>query len=249
MTATPPHSEGHISATASGQAADNDGVTHEAVIIDEPAVADLGEELIIDDDSDSAESNSADRGTPFGVPPQQVVYIKPPSPPEKLGNRGAGVFIAILSTLVFTALVALATAVIRNINTDVFDFDFLSRPSFYLPTIFFVLAFVLLALVANRANWWAYILGSILVGFIVYFGTIGFDLLLSDIISSTLSEASLRFRQELANPFVIVPALLAREVCLWCGALISRRGRKVTARNTELREAYERELAGYRERA
>jgi hypothetical protein len=59
----------------------------------------------------------------------------------------------------------------------------------------------------------------------------------------TPDEASVSFREALGSPFVIVSAVLAREVVLWTGGIISRRGRRLRARNLENREAYDRELA------
>ena len=38
-------------------------------------------------------------------------------------------------------------------------------------------------------------------------------------------------------------AVVAREVAIWTGAILSRRGRKLKARNAEARAAYEREAA------
>jgi len=102
---------------------------------------------------------------------------------------------------------------------------------------------VLVVLVVNRANWWVHIVGSIFVGLIVYFGTIGLGLLTTGIVQNTPAEAAARFSAQLLNPFVIIAALLAREVALWTGAILSRRGRKLRVRNAEAHEAWQREVA------
>ena len=60
---------------------------------------------------------------------------------------------------------------------------------------------------------------------------------------ATPAEARELFVGQLGNPFVIVSALLAREVSMWVGAGIAARGRRVKARNVADREAYDRELA------
>ncbi|MDO7882855.1 hypothetical protein [Antiquaquibacter soli] len=173
----------------------------------------------------------------------QVVYVQAPAAPVKKGNRGVGALIALLSALVFTALLAIITAIIGGVATGRFSFGFLAQANFYLPTLFFVIGFVLLVLLANRANWWAYIVGSVVVGLVVYFGTVGAVLLGSGVILRTPDEAAAMFANGLANPIVIAAALLAREVSLWTGSIIARRGRRVKVRNTEAREAWERELA------
>ncbi len=187
--------------------------------------------------------------TPTTAAPQQVVYVQAPTPPRKLGNRGIGTLIAMLSALIFVALLAVVTAIILYSSTGRFDFAFLTQTQFYIPMLFFVVAFVILVLLVNRGAWWAYIIGSVLVAVVVYFGTIGLGLLTTGVISNTPSEANGRFIAQLSNPFVIASALLAREVSLWFGALISRRGRSLKERNAVAREAYDRELAERRARA
>lgn len=185
-----------------------------------------------------------ERVEPAPVPSQpQVVYVQAPAAPVRKGNRGMGALIAVLSGVLFTAILALITAIAGLVTTRRFSFTFLADPQFYIPTLFFVIGFVLLVLLANRANWWAYIFGSILVGLLVYFGSIGLALLANGVIFDTPAEAGARYAAQLGNPFVLVSALLAREVSLWTGSIIARRGRRLKVRNAEAREAWEREVA------
>lgn len=176
-------------------------------------------------------------------PAERVVYVTTPAPPAKKGNRGIGSVIAIVSAVVFTAVLALITAIVGVASGAPFGFGFLGQASFYIPVLFFVVGFVLLVLILNRAAWWGYIIGSILIAVFVYFGTIGLGLLGTGIIANTPDEAAARFAAELRNPFVIVAGLLAREVSLWTGAAIARRGRSVRARNAEAHAKFESELA------
>lgn len=173
----------------------------------------------------------------------QVVYVHTPAPPARKGNRGVGAAIAVASGLIFFAAFAVATAFISLAQGGGFTFNFLAQATFYLPTLFFIIGFVLLVLLANRANWWAYIFGSILVALFVYFGTIGSVMLANGAILRTPEEAAQMFEQGLVDPVVIVATLIAREVSLWTGSLIARRGRRVTVRNAEARQAWEREVA------
>ena len=128
---------------------------------------------------------------------------------------------------------------------DRFGFEFLGRADFYVPVLFFALGAVALVLIVNRAGWWSYILGSLLVAVLVYFGTIGVGLLGTGIIMNTPAEAAARYAQALGSPFVIVSALLAREVSIWIGAASSARGRRVTARNAVARDAFDREHSAH----
>ena len=52
--------------------------------------------------------------------------------------------------------------------------------------------------------------------------------------------------QELTNPLGFAAAIAAREVPIWVGGIVSRRGRTARARNVEARASYERELAEHR---
>lgn len=173
----------------------------------------------------------------------QVVYVQTPPEPKARGNRGIGALIALGAGVVFAGVLALATAVIGFVVTRTFSFGFLASIEFYFPVLWFVIGFVLLVLIANRANWWAYIFGSILVAVAVYFGTIGLGVLNAGIIQMTPAEAGVLYTSQLTNPFIVLSALLAREASLWFGSLVARRGRSVKARNAQAREEYQRTLA------
>lgn len=174
---------------------------------------------------------------------QRIIYVEAPAAPRKLGNREVGAGIAVASAVVFAAILAGLTIVFGLVNTGTAQVGFLAQAEFYIPTLFFLIGFVLLVLIANRANWWAYIVGSILIGVLVYVGTIGLGLLSTGVILDTPAEAADRLAAALRNPFIIGAAFLAREVAMWTGVLISRRGRRLKVRNAEAREAYDRELA------
>jgi hypothetical protein len=218
-------------------------VIEDAVVVDETtpeaAPADrisqpVVEEVVVEDAVVVAEPPA---------PTREVIYVTTPAAPRKLGNRGIGSALALAAAVVFAALLALATAIVGVANGAPFGFGFLANPQFYVPTLFFVIGLVLVVLVVNRANWWVHIVGSIFVGLIVYFGTIGLGLLTTGIVQNTPAEAAARFSAQLLNPFVIIAALLAREVALWTGAILSRRGRKLRVRNAEAHEAWQREVA------
>lgn len=265
MTANTPDSDNTIPETTPAHSASHDDAVQEAVIVDEPSATPVYDELVIEDDETTvvepevrpevAHATASEpilatpdpaavrTDVPPVVAPQQVVYVQTPPAPRMLGNRGVGSLIAALAALIFIALLAVVTAIIQNVGSGRFDFGFLTQTQFYIPMLFFVVAFVLLVLVVNRGSWWAYIIGSVLVALAVYFGTIGLGLLTTGVISNTPAEANSRFITQLSNPFVIASALLGREVSLWFGALISRRGRSVKARNVTARERHERELA------
>jgi len=203
-------------------------VVEEAVVVEEPVVA----EPVIDAAAGAAAAGAAQ---------PNVVYVQTPLPPRDAGNRGFGTLIAVLGSIVFALSLAVVTYLIAFAlgSTSV---DFLTDLKFWLPVIIFAIAFVLVALILNRAPWWAHVLLSLVIGFVVYFGTIGAGLLVDWLV---LRETG-NFADGLLSPFVIIAAVLAREVSLWFGAAIAVRGRKVVARNRVARENFERELAEYR---
>lgn len=213
-------------------------VIEDAVVVEETVVETPADTVVVEE---VVEPVVVAEPSPAASQPQ-VVYVQAPAAPIKKGNRGIGALIAVLSGVVFTAVLALIASIIGAVATGRFGFGFLAQPNFYFPTLFFIIGFVLLVLLANRANWWAYIFGSVLVGLFVYFGTVGAIALGAGIIMMTPAEASAFFAQGLVNPIVIAAGLLAREVSLWTGSIIARRGRRLKVRNAEARDAWQREL-------
>lgn len=180
------------------------------------------------------------------APGPQYVYVHAPAEPKKHGNRGIGSLIAVGSAIVYAAVFAVVVFVIRLLLANEATFAFVLQPSFSVPVLFYVIGLVLLVLILNRAGWAAYVVGSILVGVLVYFGTIGVLALGQGVVAMTPQVAGRVFGALVFDPFVIAAALVAREVSLWMGHLISRRGRRVKARNAEARDAWQRELADTR---
>jgi hypothetical protein len=180
------------------------------------------------------------------APAQQVVYVEAPKPFVAKGNRGFGVLIALLSTVIFAALFAVAQVIAELINNvHPLDFSFITSLDFYAPVLMFAVGFVVLVIIVNRAGWAAHVIGSIFVGLVVYFGGTGVILLLhiNQIPSNQVGEA---FSQVLFTSGSIVAALLGREVALWMGFAIASRGRKVKARNVDARVLYDQEIAAKR---
>jgi hypothetical protein len=177
------------------------------------------------------------------------IYVTAPTPPKVLGNRAAGILIGLIATVVFAAIYALVAFAISAAGAaDMGDAtsrftDFLVLPVFYLPVIFFFLAFALLVAVLNRAGWWAYVLGGFLVAVVVYFAYIGGALLAVQAWTLTGTEAARFISTQWLNPGAIAAAVIAREVPIWFGAWIARRGRTITAKNAAARQEYERQLA------
>jgi hypothetical protein len=178
-------------------------------------------------------------------PAQQVVYVQAPKPFVKKGNRGFGILIAVLSTIIFVALYAVALVAIELVNHQPVNVGFVTTEDFYAPAAIYLVGFIILALLVNRAPWPVHILGSIFVGLFVFFGATGL-LLLLNVNSIPSNQVSQAFTLALFSPGVIVAALLAREVSLWMGFVIASRGRKVKVRNVDAKVLYDQEIAAKR---
>jgi hypothetical protein len=182
--------------------------------------------------------------------PVQTVYIHAPIPPKKRSNRGIGALIALLSAILFAAVYAAVALVVVPLilpQGSSFSFaDFLGNPFFYVPIAAYAVGFILLVLIVNRANWWAYVLGSFVVAFFVYFVSVGVLLLVGGVISLTPAEAAVALRLTAGSPLVIISAIVSREVTVWVGAAIASRGRRLKVRNAEEKAAFERETADKR---
>ena len=198
-------------------------------------------------------ASAAPADAAYPPPTQSPIYVQAPTKPKDRSNRGGGILIALLATVVFAVLYAVAAFIIIGVtSTTIADAlsgftEFAALPVFYIPVIFFFLAYSALIALVNRGGWWAHVLFGFLVAVVVYFSYIGAAMLglVLDGRSDGLSPGEIgRIVGTLwLNPGAIAAGIIAREVPIWAGAWIARRGRRVTARNLEARTEYERLLA------
>lgn len=185
-------------------------------------------------------------GAAGAAQPAGLVYVTAPTPPKRRGNRGAGILIALLATLVFAVVDALVVLAIFALNQQGNVIDdlvrYIATPAFWATAIIYALALFLLVAIANRGGWWWYVLGGFLVAVVVYFAYIGATLLTNAWVLAP-SEVGRFVSQLWSHPLTIATAVVAREVTIWFGAWIAARGRRVRARNVEAREAYDRDVA------
>lgn len=207
------------------------------------------EEIVVEEAStdESAVATASLTDEQVQAPSERVVFIDTAPPPKTRSNRVVGVVLALVGAGIFAvayagaAFVVMSLAIPANWRNAGLG-SFLRDASFWVPVLLFSLAFVLLVALLNRAAWWAHVLGSLLVAFVVYLGTSG----LLFVLNNVTGGPEVSFGDYATNPFLIVAALLAREVSMWVGFLIARRGVKVTARNRATREAFEAEQAAKR---
>lgn len=196
-----------------------------------------------------AHTPTSDTATAAAAPTPTVVYVDPPAPPKKRGTRGVGLAVVLLATGVFTILYALATILLAlalrpdGLNGFV---DYLASAPFVVPVLVFAGAHLLLVLIANRAGWWMHVLGGFLVAVLVWVAFIGAAVITAGAAGASAAEQQAVILQQVVNPLGILAAVLAREIPIWVGGIVARRGRTQTAKNAEAQEAYERDLAAHR---
>jgi hypothetical protein len=184
----------------------------------------------------------------YAPQPVTPIYVQRPEPPKKRSNRGIGILIALVGTVVFALLWAAIVALVGGMLTPGREFvdlflRFLASWAFRGPVIVFFVAMVLLVQVLNRSRWWAYILGGLVVAALVYASYVGSSLLDQDFTRLTAEEAALFIGRQWVNPFAILAGVIAREVSVWTGAWLAARGRKLKARNAEAQADYDQQLA------
>lgn len=174
------------------------------------------------------------------LPPQtpQVIVIDAPVAPRPRGNRGLGLALALVATAVYVAVLGVLALLVPALSGGS-----LVDPEFYYPVLLFFIGQLLVTVVLNRAGWWSHIIGSVVVGAIVWLGSASLILVSAGMFSMNQTEANETFYAALFSPVLVVAALLAREIAIWTGAILARRGRRLTVLNAEARAAYEREQA------
>ncbi|MEO6826777.1 MAG: hypothetical protein ABI255_02415, partial [Microbacteriaceae bacterium] len=176
------------------------------------------------------------------------VYVEAPVRPKRRGNRGVGILIALVGTIIFALAYAAVVGIIGGLDTPAERFGdeylrYLASAPFYVPVIFFFIAMVLLILIVNRASWWVYIIGAFFVGLVVYFSFFGGALLAKQAWQLTPNEAGRFVRTLWLNPFALAGGIIGHEVAIWMGAWLSARGRRLKARNAQAQAEYDAAVA------
>jgi hypothetical protein len=179
-------------------------------------------------------------------PRHQIVYITAPVPPKKRGNRWFGVVIGLAATALFLVIYGLVGLGVLFLQRGAAELRFLYSADLAVPVLFFLAGVLVIALILNRAGWWAWILTSLLLGLFVYAGTILVYLLVANVTVLDGPAAAELLGDALINPLFITAGVVAREVALWAGALIGFRGRRTKTRNADARDRFEREQAEQR---
>ncbi|MTE23550.1 hypothetical protein [Microbacterium sp. ZXX196] len=181
------------------------------------------------------------------------IFVQAPEAPRKRGNRGASGLIGLVAALAFAVLFAAATfgwqAVMSVANgegiPDPVDFVTLDllAPTFWVTVIAFWLAFWLLGAIVNRARWWSWVIFGLLVAVLTYVGFLAGVFVDAPFWAITAREGVDLLVANVLHPVALLALILAREVTIWFGAWVSKRGGKIAELNREEREEYDRLIA------
>lgn len=178
-----------------------------------------------------------------------VVFVQAPQPPKKRGARGVGALVALLGAGLFAAAYALLVLLIGIIEPRygvTGAIETIGSVIYWVPVLVFFLAYLLLIVIVNRAGWWAHVLGGFIVAVLVWVGFVGAAIIAAGAFGAPASQVGAVVLQQLTNPLGFAAAIAAREVPIWVGGLVAKRGRTARARNAANRAAYEQELAEHR---
>jgi hypothetical protein len=106
----------------------------------------------------------------------------------------------------------------------------------------FFLGFWLLGAFINRGRWGLWVVFGLLVGAVAYGGHILGQLFQAPFWSIAPSRAGEIVGDQLLAPLAVIAFILGREITIWFGAWVSKRGRRMTELNDESQREYERTL-------
>ncbi|MBB2975414.1 hypothetical protein FHX49_000980 [Microbacterium endophyticum] len=179
----------------------------------------------------------------------QPIFVQAPEAPRPRGNRGAAGAIGLLAALGFAVLLLAAVLIIGwsagRISVDsLVDtiVETVTTWNFWMPVVVFYLAFWLLGAVINRGRWGHWVVWGVLVGVASYFGYLLGALFQAPFWLLTASDGIALLGREALSPYAIISFVLGRELTIWFGAWVSRRGKRMSELNDEAQREYERTL-------
>jgi len=179
----------------------------------------------------------------------QPIFVQAPEAPRPRGNRGAAGAIGLLAALVFAVLnlaailgLALVTNRIGFADVPQTALDALTTWMLWVPTVAFFFGFWFLGAIINRGRWGHWVVWGLIVGVVAWAGHLLAALFSAPFWMITAREGVDLLERNLLAPLAIVSFVLGRELTIWFGAWVARRGRRVTELNDEAQREYERTL-------
>lgn len=175
------------------------------------------------------------------------LYIQAPSAPDIRGNRGFGILVGLLATVVFAGLYAAAVAGLQLLFED--DGTFVENIvqlstswPFLLAVAAFFISWAVTAAIVNRSGWVHWVLGGFIIGLVVFLAWVGGFLIQERAWTLSVDEILAEVTGVAFTFGPVLAFIVAREIPVWLGGWIASRGRKVRAANIEAQEEYDRVL-------
>ena len=179
----------------------------------------------------------------------QPIFVQAPEAPRPRGNRGAAGAIGLLAALCFAVLYLAATLGLRLLTGDIqvaglanAALSALATWGLWVPTVAFYLGFWFLGALINRGRWGHWVVWGLVVGVIAWGGHLLGALFAAPFWMLTAREGVDLLGENVLAPLAIVAFVLGRELTIWFGAWVARRGRRVSELNDEAQREYERTL-------
>ncbi len=180
---------------------------------------------------------------------QQPIFVQAPEAPRPRGNRGAAGAIGLLAALVFAALYLAAILGLQLLTGETQAADLgsaalaaLTTWGLWVPTVAFYFGFWFLGALINRGRWGHWVVWGLVVGVVAWAGHLLGVLFAAPFWMITARQSFELLQDNVLAPLAIVAFVLGRELTIWFGAWVSKRGRRVTEINAEAQREYERTL-------
>lgn len=179
----------------------------------------------------------------------QPIFVQAPEAPRPRGNRGAAGAIGLLATVVFAVLYLAATLGLGLLLGSVqvsgladAALSALTTWTLWVPTIAFFVGFWFLGAIINRGRWGHWVVWGLLVGVVSWGGYLLGVLFAAPFWMLSARQGVDLLQESALAPLAIVAFVLGRELTIWFGAWVAKRGRRVTEINDEAQREYERTL-------
>jgi hypothetical protein len=216
------------------------------------------ERAAIRDERGTTTATTSATTTPHAVndDERRSIQVQAPTTPVKRSNRGFGIGVMLLSSLVFAALYgAIIYLVTFYFLDDQIDngtqgvLQALGTPVFWVPVLVYLVACILWVLIVNRAGGWLHVLFGLIVGLLAYASVVAVLSVTASLAESRPEDFADFVFRSLIDSRALLAFIVARELPIWFGAWVGRRGRKLREQHAEARRAYDDEVAAQSDRS
>ena len=187
---------------------------------------------------------------------RRSIHVQAPTTPVKRSNRGFGIGVMLLSSLVFAAIYGAIIYLVTFffLDNQIDDgtqgiLQALGTPVFWVPVLVYLVACILWVLIVNRAGGWLHVLFGLIVGVLAYASVVAVLSVTASLAESRPEDFADFVFRSLIDSRALLAFIVARELPIWFGAWVGRRGRKLREQHAEARRVYDDEVAAQNDRS